>query len=125
MAITEIDCPSTYTYYPTFPFTRGQGSTPSQATSDAAAQFIAQAVAFAKWIAGLKDAAPKCAGGADEAICAQSVTGPTIVFSFTNGDSGTTAQPNIRYWAQLTATATMSVTCGVQGATMPPKAQWF
>ncbi len=125
MAVTEIDCPSSYTYYPSFPFPKGLGETPALAVSDAEGQFVANAAGFAKWIAGLKAAAPKCAGGADQAICAQSITGPTIVFSFTSGDSGKAAPPNTRYWEEQVATATMTVTCGVAGATMPPKAQWF
>jgi len=125
MAITQIDCPSTYTYYPTFPFGKGQGATPAQATTDASSQIISDATKFVTWLAGLKAAAPKCAGGDDATICQQTITGPTVVFSVTSGDIGVTAQPSIRYWEQLTATATMSVTCGPQQGTVPPKATWL
>jgi len=125
MAIAQIDCPSTYTYYVSREFDKGQGSTPALAISDAEAQVVAGAVAFVKWFAGLSAAAPKCAGGGNGPACQQTITGPTIVFSTASGDGGATAQPSIRYWAQVTATATMSVTCAAAGVTLPPKAGWF
>lgn len=125
MPITQIDCPSTYTYYPTYPFPKGEGVTPDQANTEAGGQFTSAAGAFAAWLAGLKAAAPKCVGGTDATVCQQTITGPTVVFSVTSGDMGAGVHPQNRYWAQLTATATMSVNCAPQGGTVPPKATWL